>query len=106
MADKIKCLINNQVKYLSPRAFKLAQRFYDAVKFDEVVTSKPIELSRPLLIPKILKKTESEPIIEPEPVIEAAPEVKPTTKAVAEPSVKMPQTAKKTAKKSPAKRKK
>jgi hypothetical protein len=107
MADKIKCLINNQVHNLTPRAFRVAEKFYGAERLDKAIAQKPIELSRPLVIPKILKK--AEPVIAelsvPEPVIEPKAEIKPKANVVVEAKEKEPQTVKKEVKK-PAIRKK
>jgi len=52
MADKkIRAIINGKTISLSEAAFKVAKPFYGAVSEEELKTSKPIELSRPLIKP-------------------------------------------------------
>jgi hypothetical protein len=56
MANKIKCFVNGRELNLSPQAFDLAKEYFGAEKVSDIIGSKPIELSKPLLIPKPLTK--------------------------------------------------
>jgi len=56
MANTIKCLVNGRELSLSPEAFAMAKEYFGAEKISDLIAAKPIELSKPLLIPKPLTK--------------------------------------------------
>jgi len=69
MADKVKCIINGKSITLSAAAFKVAKRFYGAISETELLLTKPVELSKPLIKPTM------KPIII-KPPLKSVPEVK------------------------------
>jgi hypothetical protein len=58
--DKIECLVKGKILKLSPEAFKMAEEYFGAERMDALSLGKPIELSKPLLIPR--KPVLSQPI--------------------------------------------
>ena len=56
--DKIKCMVRGKILDLTPVAFEMAKEYFGAVKISELTVSKPIELTKPILIPKIKVKVE------------------------------------------------
>ena len=81
--EKIKCVVRGKILELSPTAYEIAKEHYGAVKVSDLNISKPIELSKPILIPKInvkVEKPEELTRIEPEfeKRIAEAPEVEMT----------------------------
>ena len=75
MAKSVKCIINGREVTLSEGAFEMAKQYFGAKRLSDLIAAKPIELSKPLLIPKPLTKE----IIAPKVV-----EEKPVTKEVIE----------------------
>jgi len=57
---KIECLVKGKILKLTPEAFKMAEEYFGAERLDAIGLTKPIELSKPLLIPK--KPVLSQPI--------------------------------------------
>ncbi len=58
--EKIECLVKGKILKLSPEAFKMAEAYFGAERTDTIKANKPIELSKPLLIPR--KPELSQPI--------------------------------------------
>ena len=56
--EKIKCVVRGKILELSPTAYEMAKEYFGAVKVSDLNISKPIELSKPILIPKINVKVE------------------------------------------------
>ena len=56
--EKIKVMVRGKMLELSSVAFEIARDYFGAQKVSELVSSKPIELSKPILIPKIPVKVE------------------------------------------------
>jgi len=73
MANTIKCLVNGRELSLSPEAFAMAKEYFGAEKISDLIAAKPIELSKPLLIPKPLTKEIIPPV---EKVVDKLPETK------------------------------
>lgn len=73
MADKVKCMVRGKIVSLSPRAYEMAKEYFGAQKISELTITKPIELTKPILIPKIkvekpeeiIKKVTEEPKVTP-----------------------------------------
>ena len=81
--EKIKCVVRGKILELSPTAYEMAKEYFGAAKVSDLNISKPIELSKPILIPKInvkVEKPEELTRIEPEfeKRIAEAPEVEMT----------------------------
>jgi hypothetical protein len=81
--EKIECLVKGKVIKLTPAAFKIAKEYFGAERMDAIAISKPIELSKPLLIPK--KPTLSQPI---QPPVEKLIQKEVIEEKVVEPVVK------------------
>jgi hypothetical protein len=75
--EKIECLVKGKILKLSPEAFKLAEGYFGAVRTSEIKANKPIELSKPLLIPRKpeLSQPIELPVIKPGKSEVTAPEV-------------------------------
>ena len=78
--DKIKCMVRGKILDLTPVAFEMAKEYFGAVKISELTVSKPIELTRPILIPKIKvtvekpeELTKIEPAVAEKPVVKKKP---------------------------------
>ena len=56
--EKIKCVVRGKILELSPTAYEMAKDYFGAAKVSDLNITKPIELSRPILIPKINVKVE------------------------------------------------
>jgi hypothetical protein len=69
--DKIECLVKGKILKLSPEAFKMAEEYFGAERMDALSLGKPIELSKPLLIPRkpVLSQPIQIPVIKPTEVI-------------------------------------
>ena len=81
--EKIKCVVRGKILELSPNAYEMAKEYFGAAKVSDLNISKPIELSKPILIPKINVKVEKpEELTRKEPEFEnriaEAPEVEMT----------------------------
>ena len=81
--EKIKCVVRGKILELSPNAYEMAKEYFGAAKVSDLNISKPIELSKPILIPKINVKVEKpEELTRKEPEFESrideAPEVEMT----------------------------
>jgi len=81
--EKIKCVVRGKILELSPTAYEMAKDYFGAAKVSDLNISKPIELSKPILIPKINVKVEKpEELTRKEPEFEnriaEAPEVEMT----------------------------
>jgi hypothetical protein len=95
--EKIKCLVNGKIKELSPAGFEMAKEYFGATLISDNIAEIPIELRKPLIIPKKrleviekvpipeeIKKPDVEVIIAPEakeipktePIEQAIPEIK------------------------------
>ena len=81
--EKIKCVVRGKILELSPTAYEMAKDYFGAAKVSDLNITKPIELSKPILIPKINVKVEKpEELTRKEPEFEnriaEAPEVEMT----------------------------
>ena len=81
--EKIKCVVRGKILELSPNAYEMAKEYFGAAKVSDLNISKPIELTKPILIPKINVKVEKpEELTRKEPEFEnriaEAPEVEMT----------------------------
>ena len=81
--EKIKCVVRGKIQELSPTAYEMAKDYFGAAKVSDLNISKPIELSKPILIPTINVKVEKpEELTRKEPEFEnriaEAPEVEMT----------------------------
>ena len=56
--EKIKCVVRGKILELSPTAYEMAKEYFGAAEVSDLNISKPIELSKPILIPKINVKVE------------------------------------------------
>lgn len=56
--EKIKCVVRGKILELSPVAYEMAKEYFGAAKVSDLNITKPIELSKPILIPKIQVKVE------------------------------------------------
>ena len=56
--EKIKCVVRGKILELSPTAYEMAKEYFGAAKVSDLNITKPIELSKPILIPKINVKVE------------------------------------------------
>lgn len=56
--EKIKCVVRGKIMELSPTAYEMAKDYFGAAKVSDLNITKPIELSKPILIPKINVKVE------------------------------------------------
>ena len=56
--EKIKCVVRGKIQELSPTAYEIAKEYFGAVKASDLKITKPIELSKPILTPKINVKVE------------------------------------------------
>ena len=56
--EKIKCVVRGKILELSATAYEMAKDYFGAAKVSDLNITKPIELSRPILIPKINVKVE------------------------------------------------
>ena len=84
--EKIKCVVRGKILELSPTAYAMAKDYFGAAKVSDLNITKPIELSKPILIPKINVKGEQqeellqETEVKQAEVKETVPEVKKVTK--------------------------
>ena len=56
--EKIKCVVRGKILELSPTAYEMAKDYFGAAKVSDLNITKPIELSKPILTPKINVKVE------------------------------------------------
>lgn len=56
--EKVKCVVRGKILELSPVAYEMAKEYFGAAKVSDLNITKPIELSKPILIPKIQVKVE------------------------------------------------
>ncbi len=56
--EKIKVMVRGKMLELSSVAFEIARDYFGAQKVSELVSTKPIELSKPIMIPKLQVKVE------------------------------------------------
>ncbi len=89
--EKIKCLVNGKIKELSPAGFEMAKEYFGATLISDNIAEIPIELRKPLIIPKkklevIEKVPVPEEIRKPDVEVIIAPEAKeiPETEPIAE----------------------
>ena len=81
--EKVKCMVRGKILELSPTAYEMAKEYFGAAKVSDLNITKPIELSKPILIPKINVKVEKPEELLQKPATEVKqPEVKETVPEV------------------------
>lgn len=63
MAKFIQCLVNGREIGLSEASFEIAKQYFGAQRLSDLVVPRPIELNKPLMIPKPLKPV-ADPVVE------------------------------------------
>lgn len=61
--EKIKCVVRGKILELSPNAYEMAKQYFGAQRLSDLVVPRPIELNKPLMIPKPLKPV-ADPVVE------------------------------------------